>query len=109
MNSTISYTIAIIGLISTLLGIYVQLRKLRTESEEKKKKEEEKEQKVLKMLSNDKERLDKLEDGLAELSDSMDIQGDMIYAMLSHMSTNNNTGGMKSALDKYNAYYRKNH
>ena len=32
--------------------------------------------------------------------------GDMIYQMLDHLATNNNTGGMKKALDDYNSYFR---
>ena len=36
------------------------------------------------------------------------MNSDMIYQMLDHLSTNNNSGGMKSALDKYNEYYRHN-
>lgn len=31
----------------------------------------------------------------------------MTYQMLDHMATNNNTGGMKKALDEFNAYQRK--
>lgn len=32
--------------------------------------------------------------------------GDMIYQILDHLSTNNNTGGMKKALDQYNQHFR---
>ena len=109
MPNSLTITIAVFGLISTLLGIYVQLRKLRTESEEKKKKEEEKEAKVLQMLDNDKRRLDRIDGVIDRIDQSNDIQGDMIYQILSHMATKNNTGGMQAALDKYNAYYRRNH
>ena len=37
-----------------------------------------------------------------------DVQkiGDITYQMLDHMSTNNNTGNMKKALDDYNNYFR---
>lgn len=34
--------------------------------------------------------------------------GDVCYQMLDHMATNNNTGGMKKALDEYNKYNRHN-
>lgn len=108
MNNTVSYTIAIIGLFSTMLGIYVQLRKLRSENEEKKKKEEQKEENVLKMLDNDKQRLNKLEDGLSDIKDHLGFQSDMIYQMLDHMASNNNSGGMKDALDRYNQHFRRN-
>lgn len=32
--------------------------------------------------------------------------GDMIYTMLSHMATGNETGEMKRALNEYNEYFR---
>lgn len=32
--------------------------------------------------------------------------GDMIYQVLNHLATNNNTGEMKRALDQYNEYFR---
>ena len=31
----------------------------------------------------------------------------MTYQMLDHLATNNNSGGMKKALDDFNAYQRK--
>ena len=33
-------------------------------------------------------------------------QGDMVYQLLSHAATNNNTGEMQRALDEYNEYFR---
>lgn len=36
------------------------------------------------------------------------MNSDMIYQMLDHMATDNNTGQMKRALDEYNEYNRKN-
>jgi GTP cyclohydrolase III len=33
-------------------------------------------------------------------------QGDMVYQLLSHAATNNNTGEMRRALDEYNEYFR---
>ena len=92
-----------------IVAIYSSVRKILKEKEEDKKKEDEKEANVLKMLSNDKEHLAKLDNAIDKLQESTDIQGDMIYAMLSHMATNNNTGGMQNALDKYNSFYRRNH
>ena len=41
-----------------------------------------------------------------ELKTSVRLHGDMIYAILDHEATNNNTGGMKDALDKYNEAVR---
>lgn len=107
---TISFDlIVLISALGGIVAIYSSVRKILKEKEEDKKKEAEKEANVLKMLSNDKEHLAKLDDAIDKLQESTDIQGDMIYAMLSHMATNNNTGGMQSALDKYNSFYRRNH
>ena len=107
---TISFDLVIlIGILGGLVTIYSTVRKILKEKEEDKKKEDQKEANVLKMLSNDKEHLAKLDNAIDKLQESTDIQGDMIYAMLSHMATNNNTGGMQSALDKYNSFYRRNH
>lgn len=107
---TISFDlIVLISALAGIVAIYSTVRKILKEKEEDKKKEDQKEANVLKMLSNDKEHLAKLDNAIDKLQESTDIQGDMIYAMLSHMATNNNTGGMQSALDKYNSFYRRNH
>ena len=107
---TISFDlIVLISALGGIVAIYSSVRKILREKDEDKKKEDEKEAKVLKMLSNDKEHLAKLDTAIDKLQESTDIQGDMIYAMLSHMATNNATGQMQTALDKYNAFYRRNH
>lgn len=107
---TISFDlIVLISALGGIVAIYSSVRKILKEKDEDKKKEDEKEQKVLQMLDNDKKHLSRLDDAIDKLQESTDIQGDMIYAMLSHMATNNNTGGMQNALDKYNSFYRKNH
>lgn len=43
-----------------------------------------------------------------QLRKDVNMLGDVCYQMLSHMATNNNTGGMKKALDDYNQYNRHN-
>ena len=107
---TISFDLVVlIGILGGIVTIYTSVRKMVKEKEADKQKEQDKETKVLQMLSNDKEHLAKLDNAIDKLQESTDIQGDMIYAMLSHMATNNNTGGMQSALDKYNSFYRRNH
>jgi hypothetical protein len=107
---TISFDlIVLISALGGIVAIYSSVRKILKEKEEDKKKEQDKEDKVLQMLDNDKKHLSRLDDAIDKLQESTDIQGDMIYAMLSHMATNNNTGGMQSALDKYNSFYRRNH
>lgn len=107
---TISFDlIVLISSLAGIVAIYSSVRKILKEKEEDKKKEDEKEQKVLQMLDNDKKHLSRLDDAIGKLQESTDIQGDMIYSMLKHMSTNNATGEMQKALDNYNEYYRKNH
>lgn len=107
---TISFDlIVLISALAGIVAIYSTVRKILKEKEEDKKKEDEKEQKVLQMLDNDKKHLSRLDDAMDKLQESTDIQGDMIYAMLSHMATNNATGQMQNALDKYNSFYRRNH
>ena len=112
MPISVSYTIAIIGLFSTMLGIYVQLRKLRKDNEAEKKAkaeaEETKEKQILTMLDNDKKRLDKLDSAVDKITEHLEFQSDMIYQMLDHMASNNNTGGMKKAMDEYNKHFRRN-
>ena len=56
------------------------------------------------------ERLDRIEKKLSVVDDlkaEQEMIADTVYQMLDHMATNNNSGGMKKALDKYNKYYRE--
>ena len=46
-------------------------------------------------------------DMMKPLREDMLMLSNMTYQMLDHLSTNNNTGGMKKALDDFNAYQRK--
>ena len=43
---------------------------------------------------------------VSELKDNDQQNGDMIYQILDHLATNNNTGEMKRALNQYNEYFR---
>lgn len=43
---------------------------------------------------------------VTELKDNDKANGDMIYQILDHLATNNNTGEMKRALNDYNAHFR---
>lgn len=43
---------------------------------------------------------------ISDLKANDQKNGDMIYQMLDHLATNNNSGGMKKALDDYNSYFR---
>lgn len=44
---------------------------------------------------------------VSELKSNDATNGDMIYQILDHLATKNNTGGMKAALDKYNKHFRE--
>ena len=70
---------------------------------------------IQKPLKDRKDKDEKLEKTLKELSDwtkdstkTMKFHSEMLYAMLSHMVTNNNTGQMQSLLDQYNKFFREN-
>ena len=45
---------------------------------------------------------------VGELKKNDEKNGDMIYQMLDHLATDNNSGEMKRALDQYNQYFRHN-
>lgn len=105
---TISFDLVVlISALGGIVAIYTSIRKLLKEKEEDKKKEDEKEAKVLKMLSNDKEHLEKLDEAVKDIKDHLAFQSDMTYQILDHLATNNNSGGMKRVMDEYNAHFRK--
>lgn len=52
------------------------------------------------------DKIEKIEKNMESLEENDKQNGDMIYQMLDHMASNNNSGGMKQALNEYNAYYR---
>lgn len=62
--------------------------------------------KPFKAINDLKQSVDKLSESVSDMKDDLAMNGDMVYQLLSHASTNNNTGGMQQALDKYNEYYR---
>lgn len=47
-----------------------------------------------------------IKDDLSTLKENDSKNGDMIYQILDHLASNNNTGEMKRALDQYNEYFR---
>ena len=47
-----------------------------------------------------------IKEDIAELKKNDEVNGDMIYQMLDHLASNNNTGQMKRALNQYNEYFR---
>ena len=47
-----------------------------------------------------------IKEAIDELKNNDTQNGDMIYQILDHFATNNNTGEMKRALNDYNAHFR---
>ena len=109
---SLSQIIAICTALTSILTTYNLVRKPLKEKEERDKKEAEEkakqEKRILELLDNDKRHLDKLDEGIADIKDHLKFQGDMTYAILKHMATNNATGEMQKALDDYNNYFRRN-
>lgn len=62
-----------------LKTIYSTVRKILKEKDEDKKKEQDKEDNILKMLSNDKEHLSRLDEAIADIKDHLAFQSDMTY------------------------------
>lgn len=52
--------------------------------------------------------ISEIKDSVKDLKENDSIYGDMVYQILDHLATNNNTGEMKRALNQYNAFFRKN-
>lgn len=44
---------------------------------------------------------------VCQLKKDTTMNSDMIYQILDHLATNNNTGEMKRALDQYNKHFRE--
>ena len=57
---------------------------------------------------DNKKEVEALKNGFKEVQKDLNNHGDMIYQILDHMATNNNTGNMKRCLDAYNEYNRHN-
>jgi len=62
--------------------------------------------KPFKAMHDVKDSLEKITETVEDISEDQKVQGDMIYQLLSHAATNNNTGEMERALNEYNAYFR---
>ena len=103
MEVTISLS-TIIAICTTITAI-VSAWKIVSKPQKDRKEQDEK---VMKMLDNDKQHLDKLDKAIEDIKELLAFQSDMTYQMLDHMATNNNTGGMKKALDNYNEHFRRN-
>ena len=109
---SLSQIVAIATAITAIVTAYNIVRKPLKEKEEKEKKEREErekhDEKMLQLLDNDKKRLDKLDDAIGDIKESLRFQADMTYQILDHLATNNNSGGMKRVMDEYNAHFRRN-
>ena len=65
--------------------------------------------KILKKIDDIFDRkLKPIKEDITLLKKDITMLSDVSYQMLDHMATNNNTGGMKAVLDKYNEYNRHN-
>lgn len=62
--------------------------------------------KPFKAVKEIKESVDKLTESMDKFGKTQQMQGDMVYQLLDHAATNNNTGEMQRALQQYNAYFR---
>lgn len=62
--------------------------------------------KPFKAMEELKMSVDKLTESMNDMKEDVQMNSDMVYQLLNHAATNNNTGGMREALDKYNEYYR---
>ena len=50
--------------------------------------------------------IEKIGEKIDDVQADQQKQGDMVYQLLKHAATNNNTGEMQRALDEYNEYFR---
>lgn len=62
--------------------------------------------KPFKAVRSIQDQLKKLDGKISTISRSVEIQGDMVYQLLEHAATNNNSGEMQRALREYSAAYR---
>lgn len=63
--------------------------------------------KLIEKPNDFEKKLDTISKKIDQLQSDTKMNSDMIYNLLNHASTNNNTGGMQKCLDQYNAYFRK--
>lgn len=62
--------------------------------------------KPFKAIEELKKSVDDLTKNVTDMQDDLKMNGDMVYQLLNHASTNNNTGEMQRALNQYNEYFR---
>ena len=62
--------------------------------------------KPFKAIEELKKSVDDLTKNVTDMQDDLKMNGDMVYQLLNHASTKNNTGEMQRALNQYNEYFR---
>lgn len=64
--------------------------------------------KPFKVIEDMKSSLDEVAGSVEKIDRAVMLHGDMIYELLEHASTNNNTGGMAEVKRRFDAEYRHN-
>lgn len=64
--------------------------------------------KPIKMMKDVQDSIEELKDSVKKTETAVQLHGDMIYELLDHASTNNNSGGMAQVMKKFNETYRHN-
>lgn len=58
-------------------------------------------------IHNVEKSIEKLTEQVKDIQDDLAVNADMVYQLLNHAATNNNTGGMQEALNRYVQYFIK--
>jgi hypothetical protein len=64
--------------------------------------------KPFKAIEELKESMEEVKESVESIDKAVMLHGDMIYELLEHASTNNNTGGMAEVKRRFDAEYRHN-
>ena len=64
--------------------------------------------KPFKAIEDLKKSVDNMSEQVDKIDKAVMLHGDMIYELLEHASTNNNTGGMAEVKRRFDAEYRHN-
>lgn len=64
--------------------------------------------KPFKDISDIKDSLKEVDESVKKIDKAVMLHGDMIYELLEHAATNNNTGGMAEVKKRFDAEYRHN-
>lgn len=100
-NITLKDILYIIAAITAVVSFYKLVKKPFDSIEDSLKK-------IEKQNEENKKEIEGLREDFRGIQKDVTNHGDMIYQMLDHMATDNNTGNMKRCLDAYNEYNRHN-